>query len=369
MMNLNERYPIGIDIGNRNVYAAQLKKTGQGFTVRALFHRELDRDNDGSPEAGDTLVSVLKEIRKDRRFSGKSAVVNLPIQNILSFPIRFQVGSAETIDEAILRESIKHLPFPVEEAVIDYPSLTSVSASDADDYKAIIIAVRRNIIEQYLRLLRQAVLVVEAIDFCVSSLIHLHTHLHDATPNLTILCNIGYSQSLISIVTKDSILAHLTIQWGIQPILNKIKGSLNLGTGTDKAKALLKMYGLHYEDREGTESALDRIYDWSNMNMYRAIYQIITPSIDELIYEFQKIIGYVRSEQQNPVFEDIYLYGHAALISFMDHYLEKRLYIRTRFANPMAKVAPSGDLILPDIAEGAPFALALGLAMRKVKWF
>ena len=54
--------------------------------------------------------------------------------------------------------------------------------------------------------------------------------------------------------------------------------------------------------------------------------------------------------------------------SSLDGYLENRLNIPTRAINPMHEVPLSESSILPDISSGAPFALALGLAMRKVTW-
>ena len=100
----------------------------------------------------------------------------------------------------------------------------------------------------------------------------------------------------------------------------------------------------------------------------RAIYQIITPQIEEWIFDFYKIIAYLRSEDHDINFAGIYMYGCAPLIPRLDHYLEKRLNIPTKLVNPLATLALSGGSVLPDISEGGPFSMALGLGMRKVSW-
>jgi len=362
------KYPIGIDIASQDIYAVQLKEIRRGFAIRGLLHRELDEEVTGIPDAGDTLVPLLKEISKDRRFLGKRVVVHFPSQNIFSFPIRFQVGNTETIEEAILRESKERLPFPIEEAIIDYPSIISLPSGEANEYKATIVAVHRDHMKQYLLMLKQAGVIVEAVDFRVSSLVRLHNHFHDAIGNPTVLCNIGQTQSLLSIVTKDSILAQHNITWGIQILLRRILTNLELSDEKDKAKILLMKYGLVHEDREGYNKGSDLTEDITTDNIRRAIYQIIAPYMEELTHELHKIIGYVRSEERNVVFEGIYMYGQAPLIHCLDRYLERRLNSPTTLINPMTKVALSDNGILPDISEGAPFALALGLAMRKVPW-
>ena len=104
------------------------------------------------------------------------------------------------------------------------------------------------------------------------------------------------------------------------------------------------------------------------MDMYRAIYQIINPHIEELVHEFHKVIGYVRSEEQNTVFEGTYIYGQGASIRHLDRYLERRLNTTARLMNPLSKVALSDDSILPDQSESSRFGVALGLAMRRVTW-
>ena len=124
MLNIGAKHPIGINIGMHNIYAAQIKPTRKGFTVTALAHQEFDTGTGADPEDNPALNSAIKEMSKNRRFRGKSAVLHLPDKNISVFPIRFKVGNGEIMDQAILRESQRHLSFPVEEAVIDYPSVS-----------------------------------------------------------------------------------------------------------------------------------------------------------------------------------------------------------------------------------------------------
>jgi type IV pilus assembly protein PilM len=368
MLKLKSTYPIGLDIGNRHIYAAQVKKSRQGLAIRGLWHRELNGEVEDLPGKSDSLVPLLREISKGRRFRGKKVIVNMPSQHVSSFPIHFQVGEAEGLEEAIVRESGKYVAFPMEEAVIDYPSITSLSSADGNQYGATIIATRRDHIQQYLSMLKQAGLLVEALDSGVCALIRLHHCLHDTADNPVVLCNIGHTQSLLSIVTKDNILAHHHVSWGTQILLRKLLINLEHLGGENNAEILLKKYGLLYEDREKCEDGMDLSEDTEMDNILRAIFQITTPYIEEVIHEFHKIIAYVRSEISNPIFEGIYMYGQATQIRNLDHYIERRLNIQTKLVNPFANPALSDEDILPDTSEGAPFALALGLAMRKVPW-
>jgi len=275
---------------------------------------------------------------------------------------------AESLEEAILRESREYLPFPLEDAILDYPSIVPLSQEKPHRYKAIIVAIRRDHIDQYLQMLKKAGLVVEAVDFGVCSLIRLHEYLYGVSDNPIILCNVGFTQSMLSVVTKESILAQRNVPWGGQTLLNKVVSNLELFNEKDKAKILLQKYGLLYEAREQGFNGTDLPEEGKMDSMQRTIYQIVSPYIEELIYELHKIIGYVMPEVQNAAFEGIYMYGLASFIHHMDGYLASRLNIPTKLINPMTKMSLSHENLLPDVSEGAPFALAIGLAMRKVSW-
>jgi type IV pilus assembly protein PilM len=368
MLSLNSTYPIGIDIGKNNIYAAQLKENRRGPVVRGLVHREYENETGGILEASNVLIPLLKDMLKDKRLKGRRVVVHFPSEYILSFPLSFQLGKDETVEAAIMRNSRQYLTFPLEEAIIDYPSLTFVSEDEGNKYRASVVAARKDQMTDYLSMLKTAGMTVEVVDFGVSSLMRLHSYPQQTTENSIILCNIGYSQSLLSVVTKDSILVQRNIARGIRTALKNLQANLELSPESDKAKVLLKKYGLFYEDCLECQVEDDKNQPGEMMDMYRAIYQIINPQIEELVHEFHKVIGYARSEQQDTILEGIYIYGPGTFIRYLDRYLEKRLNMPASLINPLDKLGLSKDDTLSDVSEGGPFGLALGLAMRKVTW-
>jgi type IV pilus assembly protein PilM len=371
MKNLAATYPIGLDFCDQDVYAVQLKKIRDGTAVRAMVHQRLSQAPADVLESSDTFVSSVKDIVKNSNFRGKRALIHIPSQYVYTFPISFEIGDDRSIEEAMVRELEAHLSFPVKDAIIDYPSLDTLSSGDPTKYKAVIIAAQRDKMEHYLHVLERAGLSVEAVDFGLCSLMRLHRSLYSLSGDPVILCNIGHTQSILAIVTHDSILAHRNISWGIQTLLSRLQSNLELPAESEQAMALLREYGISYEDfQSGPEIPIaeDKGMSGNKMDIYRTLFQILIPHIDDFIHELHPIIGYVRSENQQAAFEGIYMYGHASSVCHLDQYLEKTLNIPTRCINPMTKLIPFSDSLLPDSPEGAPFALALGLAMRRVPW-
>jgi len=158
----------------------------------------------------------------------------------------------------------------------------------------------------------------------------------------------------------------------MRALLEKIAANLALSDGPRNVRILLKNYGLSFGTNKSDCSAAGpdgsgEEEEEEATSMRRVIHQILTPNLEALIHEFHKLIGYVRSEEQNSTFEKIFVYGQGAFIRDLDLYLAGRLDIPTQLINPLTKVTMAKNSII-DKSEGGPFALAMGLALRKVSW-
>ncbi|MDF1590184.1 MAG: pilus assembly protein PilM [Desulfobacterales bacterium] len=371
MLGHNETYPIGIDIDDRHVYAAQFQQTRQGPAVRDLFYWKLNEQQTDSPEWEVTLISALKAAAKNKRFRGKRAAIHLPARHLNCFPISFRIDAGETIDMAIARECRKHLSFSLENAIIDYSSLIEVPSEEKQRFKAYIISAHRDQIDRHVRLLKRAGLSAETIDFDLSSLLRLHHYLYPLGDEPVVLCNIGQRQTLIAIVTKDSILARRTTTWGIQGLFNRLETNLELPSDSHQSAEMLAMYGLRYDDhiQQPVDSGNGKNgRSGDGIEIYRTLFQILSPYVDVLVHELYQIFGYARSNQSGIRFEKIFLYGQVNSVGALDRYLEAHLGIPTESINPILKLNMADGRQLPDTDRGASFSLALGLALRKVTW-
>lgn len=356
------KYPIGVDMSANHLAAAQLQRQRNGPAIRALSYHELDEGETDDAR----VVALLKDIAEDGAFSGRHVVLSIPVKHLSIFPIVIQVGKQETLEDAILRESEKYLPFPIEEAVIDYPCLTRESDGDPDRYKTTIVAARQSMIGNYLTLLNRAGFVVGAVDFAVSALLRLHQSFYAMTENPVILCHIGPVRSLIAAVTGDSIIIQSDVAWGSRQLIGRILSDIGLSNDRGSAYVLLKKYGVGFEGAPAGSVGTDSGGETADVG--KTISRILVPYIDEIQYELHKIISYVRSEKQNPVFDGLFLYGHASHIHHLDHYLEKRMDMPATLVDPLAAMTNDRNQFpRNDSAEGT-FALALGLAIRRISW-
>jgi type IV pilus assembly protein PilM len=361
MMEIAKTYPIGIDMDDRCLTAAQFHKSSRGIRLRGVLCKPL-----AAPDAGDdaAVIAALKSVISSGFFKGRRVVFNIPSRDLSAFPVHFPLSENDEPEESILREALKFLPYPLEEAVIDYPSLVR-RAGNCD---AFVVAVRRQVMDRWLGILSSAGLTAEVMEFSISSLLRLHRSFITNGGQADLICHIGRTNSLLAVVDGESILSFSEIPWGIEPLCEKIKANFDLSDAGAESVNLLKVYGLAYADRETIQKLPNGGGGQDDMNMYRVIFQIIAPAAAELVYECHKTISYLRSLPGHADFTTVYLYGLADQIFHLDRYLEKEVEIPAQCVDAFSKLGYADGENPPGITEGISPVPALGLAMREITW-
>ena len=311
-------------------------------------------------------MDALKTVRSCGLFSGRRVVFNPPLADVSFFPVRFPCNAQEDPEEGIIREASRLLAYPLDEATIDYLSYIHIQGT----CHAIIATARRQVVDRWLVILRQAGFAPEVMDLYMASLVRFHQRLFPTTERADIVCHIGRNCIMLVVLTSEGILSISEINWGIQLLRNKIENSLVLPTGGSEAVKLLSAYGLRYMERENPPIGTidDKGGGDEARNISRAIFQIISPTINELAYGCHNTIGYVRSFRENVTFGTVYLYGLTGLISHLDRYLEGQLEIPVQLVDLEAHldfVGSKSPILLSGEISPVP---ALGLAMRELPW-
>ncbi|MBI9089375.1 MAG: pilus assembly protein PilM [Desulfobacterium sp.] len=352
--------PIAFDIRRSWVDVVQIRKGRTGIFIHHMARHPVDPGSTTRERPFHHLTPLLKAILKERRFRGRQAMVHMPGDQVLSFPVAFQVNRGESLEHALVKEAGKHLPYPLEEAVIDYPCL--VSDPPGNGHRATVVAARQKEILELFQIFKGCGFLSTAVDFAPLSLIRLHHFLFPATTGPAIVCHIGQGDSSIQVVSQDRILALRRFTWGLRHLVTKLNTSLAFTGEGQKALNLIKEHGLaHYQvEEEGFPSPPRGAED---MKTDRIVARMIAPGIEELVHEFHKIIGYTRNQEQIHAFETIYFYGHASQILGLAAYIKKRLNIKGTLVHPEDKIG-----FLPATGKAlyqqTPADHALGLCLR-----
>ncbi|WP_300462043.1 pilus assembly protein PilM [Desulfobacula sp.] len=351
-----KKYPIAIDFDRQHVSALQLQPLKDRVGIRAIFRQPLDpgKQGDGSRDKLN-LLSGLQTLKRARGFSGKRAVIHLPLDQALCFPVEVRVKNDESLDEAILLEAGKNLPYPIEDAVIDYPSLSPTAS--AHHHIATLVAAKRQEVLELLTTCRQAGFSIDAVDFSPISLIRLHHFLFEPLEKPCIVCYVGHQQSFLQVINQDRMYAFSKFSWGKDALVDKVNQTLGLSDKVTSAVDLLQTYGIS----EGADHPGDE-------KIARIVARILAPAIEELVFEFHKVLGYARTKENVHDIGQVYFYGFACLIKGLDAYVEKWLNIPAVQADMGDRIESARQMasLTPDQAAG--FCPVLGLAMRKIPW-
>ena len=366
MRGLATTYPIGIDLNDGCLTAAQFRKGRDGPRVRGLLCLPLPAASGADAAEDEALVDALKTVRSCGLFTGRRVVFNLPLQDLSFFPVHFPFNSGEDPEEGILREASKFLSYPADEAMIDYPSLFQLQGT----CHAAVVAARRQVVDRWLVILQRAGFTAEVMDFTVASLIRLHQRLFAPSDRADILCHLGRTCIMLAVITGEGILSISEISWGARLLWDKIETNLALPAGGPEAVKLLSAYGLGYMEQGSIAKAVtdDGGVDDEARNIYRAIFQIISPTVNGLAYECHNTIGFVRSVRENVAFGTVYLYGLAGLVSHLDRYLEEQVKLPVQLVDLKAHLDIAGSkrpILLSGEFSPAP---VLGLALRDLPW-
>jgi type IV pilus assembly protein PilM len=352
--------PIGIDISGGELFAAQMLG-GVAPRLRHVVHSRLPEPPPQKKDARQQLADTLRDAVA-HGFKGRRASLLLPHAIVFSAPLRFHVRAAESMEAVLIQEAAKVLPYPVEEALLDYPSLVGPPMGVAGQYEATIVAARRADVEHYLAAASDAGLTVEAVDFAASTLLRLHRTLDSTVRTAEVLVYVGRRTSLVIATTASHLLAYRTVDWGLAPLLESLLAKLQLGDEVENAAYMLSEFGLGLEGR--TADDVDGATE-----IRRTVSQVCAPMVDELLRTLFSLTGYVRSQPGTPPFERLALYGFAGVVRGIGDYIGSRIDIPTMATNGVADLSPAGGRQgAADDLDLAGASLALGLSLRRLPW-
>jgi Tfp pilus assembly PilM family ATPase len=210
---------------------------------------------------------------------------------------------------------------------------------------------------------KKAGLLIEAVDVGISSLIRAHQYSHTLKGNSIVLCYVGHTQSMLSVVNKDRILVYRQIPWGLLNLIKKLEEHLDLPSS--QVMTILGKHGVSRMNRDTHAPASDG--DLAE-DVGFAVGKILAPYLEDFVYEFHNVSGYAISEMPDTTIKKAYFYGQASMIKGLDRYLENVLNTSVELVDPVEQVSDGKGLWVDGFPETGGFSLAFGLAMRKVPW-
>jgi len=332
---------VGIDLGSDSVKAVQLRKNGKLWTTARIGVAPLPTPATAAGEAlpGDAIINCIKAALANAAIKTKEVVATVSGRDLLLRRVRFPNMPVEELREAIRWEMEKFFPLTYEEAVIDWDIL-SQTGGERGQQEVLLIAVKRQIVDNYLELFAEAGLDLLALDAEPCAVLRALQLDEGIDPQQTVMVvDIGLGSTKVVIGKGDVPYLLRTIPLG----------------GRDFTAAVVRGQGLDFAAAEVYKQQHGII---SGDDTYTGILQ-------EFSTHLRHCVDYFMLQGEGDMIETVVLCGGGANLAGLVGVCAQELGMPVLLANPLQKLNIAGHNVI-ETEQLAPLCLTgIGLALRK----
>lgn len=317
-------FSLGLDIGTSSIKVAKLVKTRRGVRLLNFWEKEIPREKKG--EAGEeTIARTITELLSQTRLTLSQKIISsLPASSFVIKRLSLPFKGSRRIRQVIRYELEPYLPFPLEEAIIDF---YIVDDRLPDRSLILSFAINKRVVERHLRILDGAGIKPEVVNLDSTSLFNIYAPREDR--ETTALINLGASQTIINIMSEGRLLFTRSI----------------IKAGDDITQALSRELGISFKEAE----------ELKRKGLDETKTEVIKPVLDEIMKETEHTFSSFLAFYPDKRIERILLTGGSARLSGIEEYFQKNLNIETSLFNPFFKLPRSVAEALERKRPAKPF--------------
>lgn len=347
----------GIDISDRSIKAARLKKTRDGLVLASYGRQDIPSGviERGVIKKEENLISLIKESvikAEGQKIDTDYVVCSLPEQEAFIRIIQLPFLKEEEIGEAVKWELEANIPLKIEEVYFDYFIIKSPSG-DRKHIDALIGALPKKIVDDYVRVLKNSGLKIKAME--IESIATSRALIKNGIASCpTMIVDLGFQRT------------SFTIFAGRTPLLtssSKISNNYFLDVLVEKLK-ISRKEAQAMKFKNGLNSSADG----------KRIATALRVPLNELADDINKYIDFYKSHgaHKHGVGDsvgEIILCGGGANFEGLPAFLSKKIGVPMKLGNPWINIfdEPKGEVPKIFFKESLGFATVLGLALSGIK--
>jgi type IV pilus assembly protein PilM len=337
------RTTVGLDIGSGSIKVAVVDHSGEQPELVHLGLTPLISDAIVEGEIMDPqlVAETVRALIEEMGIDPKRVVASVGGRDLIVKKIQMDRMKAEEAREVIRWEAEQYVPFDMENVELDFQILDP--EGDGLQMDVLLVAAKRELIEQKVALLRDAKLDPAVVDVEAFALHNAFEYNYpDAMRGTVALVNVGHEVSTVNVLSD-----------GV-PVLTR-----DLAFGSRHLREnLRRMHGLTAEEADLVVQGRSERQD-----EFRAL---LAEGCDELAVGVERAVAFLAIGTASGTLSRVFLCGGAVRIPGLVETIGDRLRARTEIANPMERlrVRPGAGARLP-LDEIAPMMmLPVGLALR-----
>lgn len=351
---------IGVDIGSASIKVVQLKRQ-KGRAVLESYGEialgpyagtEIGRSTKLTTEK---IVQALTDVFREANITSLDAAVSIPMRSSMVSIITLPKGDEKQMGQMVPIEARKYIPVPISEVSLDWfvipkpesedDMMQEVNGKRIAMAEALVVAIHNDVLNDFSNIVSLAKLNASFFEIEMFSTIRSIVDADDAKNSVLVL-DMGASATKTYIVERGVIKESHSINKGSQDITLNIASAL--GITVDHAEKLKRNYTHNTPEQD------------------KKIKEIIDITISPIFGQTNAtIVNYGR--RFNKVVSKIILVGGGCLLNGISEYAGEKVGVPVQMSQPFAHTQAPAFLQEVLSQTGSTFAVAVGLALRKLQ--
>lgn len=354
---------VGIELTPERINVAKLSKQGQGFKLAALSSVPVP---EGIFEGGQiydppALAELIKSTLALNKIKAKHVATAVSGQEsiVRVIPLAAELNEEELREMVLNHEAGLYLPYPREEADVDYQKLGYVVDEDGiEKVNVLLVATQKTVTDTYIDTFQQAGLKVDVLEIRSFALLRtIREQLRQfSSQEAAVLVDIEFDNTEIAIVVDGVPVFNRTVSIGTYQMQSALLRAMNLPASRDTQ--MLHEITIPTAPVDGEANGLADISPNPGMAAMLRV-------LGELADEMRRSRDFYINQNENLEVAQILLAGPGGGIRQLDEFFKQRLNYPTIQIDPVAALALEVDEEIP-LGQRPGLGIVLGLGLREV---
>jgi len=344
-----QKFALGLDIGSHSIKVAEITDSSHGLQLKNFGIAAVPGQAivEGVVKERAQVADIIAALVNNLKITGKRTAASIAGYSVIIKKINMPLMSDKELEDNIAVEAAQYIPFDINDVYIDFQIL-GASVEKKDRMDVMLVAAKRETIDEYSELIRDANLVPTIIDVDPFALENAYEANYDTENQNIALVDIGASKININILINGVSTFTRDASFGGDQITDQIRSKI----------------GLPYDQAE-----ILKISGNVNGDKRPILEEIFSSTCSLWTMEIRRAIDFYYANYPDHSLAKIVLSGGSAKISGLSDILRLETDIPVEVFDPFARIDVDPDRFDPEYISqvGPQAAIAIGLALRSVE--
>lgn len=352
---------VGIELAPDRMNIAQIRKQRQGLKLESLTTVPVPEGIiiDGQINDSPRMAELIQQAMADNKIKASRVATCIPGRDAIVrvIPVPAELDDKELRDMVLNHEAALYLPYPREEADVDYQKLGYFVDEDGiEKVQVLLVATRREVTDTYINTFAEAGLAVDVLEINSFALIRtIRDQLRLFGPQeAAVLVDIEFDNTEIAIIINGVPQFSRTVPIGTYQLQAALSRAMNLPT----SREMDMLMGMTIPDHslDGGKTGITG----GNPGMSPML-----KVLGELADELRRSIDFYINQSEGLEVAQILLAGMGGGLEKMDEFFTQRLGFATTQIDPIKDLSLQVDAEKYPSVQRPGLGIVLGLGMRE----